>query len=194
MLIRRPVLDAIHDGRVTLQFRRWRRPTVKAGGRLTTAVGLLAIHDVSVVAMDDITAREARSAGYASLDELRAHLSSSSEGEVYRVSLGHAGADPRIALRAQASLGAVDRAILQGKLDKLDANSRHGPWVRAVLSLIREHPGMFSGDLADRLGFERFWLKAQIRKLKALGLTESLEVGYRLSLRGEASLVQDPSD
>lgn len=191
MLIRRPILDAIHDGRVTLQFRRWRRPTVKAGGRLTTAVGVLAIHNVQVVALDDITAHEARSAGYASLDELRVHLSSSREGEVYRVSLSHAGADPRIALRAQASLGTADRAVLQGKLDKLDASSRHGPWVSAVLSLIRESPGMFSGDLADRLGFERFWLKAQIRKLKALGLTESLEVGYRLSPRGESWLGHD---
>jgi hypothetical protein len=35
---------------------------------------------------------------------------------------------------------------------------------------------------------ERLPFKANVRKLKALGLTESLDVGYRLSPRGEALL------
>ena len=190
MLIRRPVLDAIREGRVTLQFRRWKRPTVKAGGRLTTAVGVLSIHTVEVVDLAAITTRDARAAGYASLDEARAHLNAKDEGLVYRVSLSFAGADPRIALRASADLSPEELEILGTKLARLDHHSRDGPWVQATLALIEKNPGMYSGDLADTLGFERLWLKAQIRKLKALGLTESLEVGYRLSPRGQTLLHQ----
>ena len=47
---------------------------------------------------------------------------------------------------------------------------------------------MRAGDLADALGRERLPFKADVRKLKALGLTESLPIGYRLSPRGEAFL------
>ena len=49
-------------------------------------------------------------------------------------------------------------------------------------------PGLRAGDLAAGLGRERLPFKADVRKLKALGLTESLEVGYRLSPRGRAYL------
>ena len=35
---------------------------------------------------------------------------------------------------------------------------------------------------------ERLRFKERVRRLKALGLTESLEVGYRLSPRGQAFL------
>jgi ribosomal protein S19E (S16A) len=37
-------------------------------------------------------------------------------------------------------------------------------------------------------GRERHPFKTDVRKLKELGLTESLEVGYRLSPRGQALL------
>jgi hypothetical protein len=37
---------------------------------------------------------------------------------------------------------------------------------------------------------ERLPFKANVRKLKALGLTESLDIGYRLSPRGEALLAR----
>ena len=43
MLIKREVLEAIKAGQITLQFRRWTRPSVKAGGTLKTRVGLLRI-------------------------------------------------------------------------------------------------------------------------------------------------------
>lgn len=41
---------------------------------------------------------------------------------------------------------------------------------------------------AAELGRERLPSKADVRKLKMLGLTESLEIGYRLSARGRAYL------
>ena len=47
---------------------------------------------------------------------------------------------------------------------------------------------MRAGDLAASAGRERHPFKTDVRKLKELGLTESLEVGYRLSPRGRALL------
>jgi len=59
-----------------------------------------------------------------------------------------------------------------------------------VLALIAKRPAVRAGDLADQLGRERLAFKADVRKLKALGLTESLDVGYRLSARGQAWLAR----
>jgi hypothetical protein len=45
-----------------------------------------------------------------------------------------------------------------------------------------------AGDLADDFGAEKADFKLDVRKLKGLGLTESLKVGYRLSPRGAVVL------
>jgi hypothetical protein len=57
-----------------------------------------------------------------------------------------------------------------------------------VLELIDEHPERRAGDLAAMLGRERLPFKVDVRKLKQLGLTESMPIGYRLSPRGRAVL------
>jgi hypothetical protein len=66
----------------------------------------------------------------------------------------------------------------------------HGAWIMQTLGAIAERPATRAGDLATDLGQERLPFKANVRKLKALGLTESLEVGYRLSPRGRAYLAE----
>ena len=55
-----------------------------------------------------------------------------------------------------------------------------------MLELIAKRPGVRAADLAGELGIETAVLKRDVRKLKELGLTESLEIGYRLSPRGQA--------
>ena len=45
----------------------------------------------------------------------------------------------------------------------------------------RPSPRRAQGDLAAETGRERLPFKADVRKLKRLGLTESPDVGYRLS-------------
>ncbi|GAA2550889.1 ASCH domain-containing protein [Pseudonocardia hydrocarbonoxydans] len=184
MLIRRPVLDAIAAGTVTCAFRRWSAPRVRPGTMLRTAVGVLEIVSVEPVAASRLTAADARSAGYATLAALRAE-NARREGTLYRVTLRPAGPDPRIALRESADLSADDRAALTARLARMD---RRTPWTAAVLALIAEHPGVRAPDLAARLGRETAPFKRDVRKLKELGLTESLEVGYRLSPRGRAYL------
>jgi predicted transcriptional regulator len=74
----------------------------------------------------------------------------------------------------------------------MDKSSNHGAWTRETLSLIAAQPAVRAADLAASVGRERLEFKRDVRKLKELGLTESLEVGYRLSPRGRAFL--DGSD
>jgi len=190
------VLDRIARGEVTLAFRRWDRPRVRPGTRLRTAVGVLAVDAVEAVDPDDIGDRDAVRAGFTDRAGLFAALArygtgtGTGTGTVYRIALRHAGDDPRIALRTRAELTDADRHELHRRLDRLDRASRHGPWTRQVLRLIAERPGVRAGDLAESLGRERLSFKADVRKLKELGLTESLEVGYRLSPRGAALLAE----
>jgi hypothetical protein len=91
-----------------------------------------------------------------------------------------------VVLRAGSRLSATARAEIGERLARLDRASRHGAWTAAVLDLIAEHPGVRAPDLASRWGMETLPFKRDVRKLKELGLTESLEVGYRLSPRGRA--------
>jgi hypothetical protein len=184
VLFRQDVLRRIGEGEVTLAFRRWRRPTVKAGGTLRTRVGVLAIDSVEVVDERDVTDADARRAG---APDREAVLSQGPAGRpLYRIEFRLAGPDPRIALRERSDISPGERAEIDARLARLDAASRHGPWTGTVLGLIAERPGTRAPDLAASLGRETAAFKADVRKLKELGLTESLAVGYRLSPRGRA--------
>jgi hypothetical protein len=185
MLLKRAALEAIRDGRVSLVFRKWRRPTVKAGGRLKTAIGLLAIERVDPVSR--VTDADAKRAGYASRAALLRDLDQVPEGPIYRIALRFDGADPRIALR-QAKATADEWHVLEQKLLRMDARTTGGSWVTATLDIIARRPATRAEALATELGFEKDVFKPRVRRLKELGLTESLEVGYRLSPRGEDAL------
>jgi hypothetical protein len=189
MLFRQHVLDRIATGEITLAFRRWQRPTVKPGGRLRTAAGELAILHVDSIGESDITEPAARRAGYASPHALLEDLCNGREGTLYRIEFRLAGPDTRITLREQSDLTDDEFADIALRLKRWDAASSVGPWTRRVLELIGTHPAVRAGDLADLGGFEKEWLKVRVRKLKNLGLTESLHPGYRLSPRG-ASVYQ----
>ena len=95
---------------------------------------------------------------------------------------------PRIALRSKSRLSAVDRDDLIARLDRMDASSPRGPWTRPVLELIADRPAVRAPDLAESMGRDTLTFKRDVRKLKELGLTESLDVGYRISPRGRALL------
>jgi hypothetical protein len=187
--------DGLADGSVTVAFRYWKRPTVKAGGTLVTPVGVLAIDAVERVGIATITAAEARAAGYESRAALARDLARHRRPgtALQRIAFHHAGEDPRRALREDDRLDDEQLAAIRARLARLDRSSRHGPWTAAVLELIRDNPGVLAADLAGRRGRERLDFKADVRKLKALGLTESLRVGYRLSPRGRAVLRRLPS-
>jgi hypothetical protein len=188
VLFKRHALDGLANSTITVAFRRWARPRVRAGGQLRTAVGVLAIDAVDEMDFADITEDDARRAGFASLPDLLDDLATQRDGRVYRIALHVAGPDPRVELRDRHALTDDELAELKRRLARLDAASRHGAWTLAVLRLIRDRPGVRAGDLAPTRGQEKLTFKRDVRKLKELGLTESLEIGYRLSARGRTVL------
>jgi hypothetical protein len=188
VLFKRHVLDGLADGTITVVFRRWARPRVRAGSKLRTAVGVLAVDAVDEVNLADITDDDARRSGFLSRTALLDDLASQRDGRVYRIALHVAGPDPRVELRGRDALTGGELAEVERRLARLDAASRHGAWTLAVLRLIRDRPEVRAGDLAPTRGQETLAFKRDVRKLKELGLTESLEVGYRLSARGRAVL------
>jgi hypothetical protein len=182
------VLDAIRDGRIDLAFRRWERARVLPGSRLRTAVGVLEVEKVEVVERSTLGDDEARRAGFDSRDDLLAVLDERDRGEIHRIELRYAGPDPRVELREHADLSDGELGEIARKLERLDEASRHGPWTRAVLELIAKKPEVRAEELAAELGREKLPFKRDVRKLKELGLTESLSPGYRLSPRGKTVL------
>lgn len=180
MLFKRAALEGIKAGTISLAFRRWKKAGVTKGSEIHTAVGLVRIAGIAEIDPAGITATEARKAGYVGLAELQKDLKGR-DGACYRIGIAYAGADPRIALRADDRLGADELAATLKKLARLS-------WAADHLGLVAQHPARRAGDLAAMAGLETDAFKTRIRKLKGLGLTESLEVGYRLSPRGKAVL------
>jgi biotin operon repressor len=187
MLFRSSDLEAIISGDRTLAFRRWKRPTTGAGRTVRTQMGLIGIDSLEEIDPASLTEADATEAGYKSLASLLA-MFEAQEGTCYRIRLHYAGPDTRPSIADNPELSSEDREKIRKRLQKLDETSKTGPWTAATLKAIAEHPAVVSTRLAEMLGRERFALKEDIRKLKALGLTKSLEVGYRLSPRGETWL------
>jgi hypothetical protein len=186
MLIRRAMLERIRRGEVTLAFRRWRRPTVKSGGQLRTALGVVAIESVTHIESRAVSEDDALKAGFASRHELLQSLRE--EGGLYRVELSFVGDDPRLALREKPLSSKAERDTVLDKLSALDRRAQDGPYTRRFLRLIADGPGRAAALLSVEVGMETLPFKARVRKLKELGLTESLEVGSQLSPRGRGVL------
>lgn len=180
---------AILEGSVTLTFRRWKRRQAVPGNRYRTSLGMVEVESVDVVDPESVTTADARRAGCDSVAALLDQLVGDPDLPLYRVAFHVVHEpDPRSVLAADDDLDDESRAELDRRLDRLDAASSHGPWTRATLELVAERPATRAGDLAASVGRETPPFKTDVRKLKNLGLTESLEVGYRLSPRGRAYL------
>jgi hypothetical protein len=188
VLISRATAEGIADGTVTVAFRRWDRPRVRPGGTQRTVAGVVRFDSVEVVDPDILTEEDAAQAGVRSLAELLRLLGRRDGAHVYRMRVCLAGADPRVALREQADLTEDDRRSVDATLDRWDAARADGPWTRQILRLIADQPGVRAPDLAASLGRETLPFKRDVRKLKELGLTRSLAVGYDISPRGRAYL------
>lgn len=183
--------EPIERGEVDLLFRRWKRLQAVVGNTYRTAAGRLTVTAVDVVDPADLTDDDARRAGEADAAALRARLRGDAALPTYRIAVVAAtGPDPRSLLADDDGLTDEDVAELDRRLDRLDRASSWGPWTMATLRLIEAQPATVSTVLAEAAGRERQPFKLDVRKLKGLGLTESLEVGYRLSPRGRAYLAR----
>ena len=179
----------VADGSITLTFRRWKRLQVVVGHRYRTAAGRIEVDAIDVVDPARISRPDAQRAGFTDPDAVRKALRGDEDLPVYRIRF-HAVHEPdeRSVLAADAALDDETRAEISRRLDRLDRASSHGPWTRAVLRTIAEQPGVRAPNLAQQFGRETQPFKLDVRKLKSLGLTISLRVGYELSPRGRAYL------
>ncbi len=156
----------IADGSITVTYRRWRRPQALAGGRYRTPGGFVVVDAVDVVPAAQVPP-DVELRGDPSLPVTRVRFHCDDDH------------DPRSSLADDTD---VDVAVLTRRLDRMDAASRAGPWTRATLEAIGANPARRAADLAASMRRPRDDWKRDVCKLKELGLTLSLEVGYRLSL------------
>ena len=193
MQFRQSDLDAISSGDITISFRRWKRRQASPGKIHRLGDGAIEIVAVDPISESEITLGDARASGCASaqevLEAVQNHLRRGQDpaAQLYRVEFRWLGAkqQPRERLAADDQLDDASLDEILVKLGKMDDRAAIGPWTEQTLAAIHNHPGRRAGDLADAQNRETQKLKADVRKLKALGLTTSLEVGYRLSPRGE---------
>lgn len=180
---------AIQAGTQTVTFRRWVKPQARTGGHYNIPpCGAIEVTEVAEIELSDISGVDAAAAGYESMDALRTRLSDATR-PLYRIRFVYLGTDAVKVPDRSTPDGAETQALIE-KLQRMD---RKQPWAVTTLGLIRDHPGTRAADLAVKVDQDTATFKRNVRKLKQLGLTISLEVGYKLSPRGVAVLSETES-
>jgi hypothetical protein len=192
LLFQKRFHEGLVGGSVTVTFRRWEKPHVRAGGRYRChPIGVLEVDKIEKVRIADITASDAKRSGFESREALLEYIASGPGGaideetELFRVELHHGGDGDRVEIALVEDLSAEEVETIAKKLERMDAK---GAWTLRTLRLIEKHPQVAASQLAKRLGRETAPFKVDVRKLKKLGLTQSFEVGYEISPRGKAYL------
>jgi hypothetical protein len=183
--------DGVADGKITVAYRRWAEPRVIEGRIYRTNAGRIEIDSIRAVNPDLIadTDPEVALADRQNAKDVRRRLRGDDTLPTFLIRFHLVeGPDPREELAAQDTLTPEDLSDLQSRLSAFDHSSHHGPWTTETLRLIQSHPATRAADLAASVGRETAPFKLDVRKLKNLGLTHSLEVGYELSPRGTAYL------
>ncbi|MGV0742531.1 hypothetical protein [Mycolicibacterium sp. XJ870] len=188
MLLNRPTAEGIANGTITLVLRRWDAPRAKAGGTQRTSTGTVRIDDVAEHPGDyRVSAAHARAAGYPDAQAAQADLDRRPAQHTYVITVSYLAPDERPDLAADDALSKADVATISARLDRWDAATTE-PWTRQYLAMIAANEAVRAPDLADRVGLDVPRFKRRVRQLKGLGLTISLDVGYRISPRGRAYL------
>ena len=183
MLFKVKHLEGIKNGRITLAFRKWKRPRVLKGSLIKSPIGQIEILNINSAGIDQISKLDAALSGI-EYGDLIATLNSISQGNIYKIELKYHSLDPRLILREQSEISDTELEQIKSKLKKYDLFSKRGDWTLLVLQSINDHPKTRAIEIATALGFPKDWLKSNIRRLKNLGLTISHQIGYSLSPRG----------
>jgi hypothetical protein len=181
--------QGLHDGSITVALRRWRRAQVVAGHQYRTGTGMVQAESVELITPGDVSADLAQAAGFPDAATALSYLRGDPELPLYSIRFRPLDSpDPRDELAASAELSQADLTAIAARLARMDARSPRGPWTTQVLETIAGNPAVSSAILAPGLNWDRPDFKLHVRRLKALGLTISLDVGYRISPRGQAYL------
>ncbi len=190
LLFQKRFHDGLKEGSVTLTFRTWVKPHVRPGGRYRChPIGVLEVDAVEEVRVGSIRETDARRAGFDSRETMLEYLRAASgsplgrDALVWRVELHYGGDGDRVEKALEDRLSAADVEEIRAKLARLDAK---GPWTARTLALIEKHPRIAASKLAAKFGRETAPFKADVVKLKKLGLTQSFGIGYEISPRGRA--------
>jgi hypothetical protein len=187
VLLNRATAEGIADGSITLVLRRWDVPRAKPGGTQRTPVGTVRIDAVTEHPGGyRVTAGQAAAAGFSSAKAAQTELDRRPAKHTYLIAVSYLAADERPGLAADDVLTDADVAAITARLDRWDAVAT--PWTREYLRMIGENEAVRAPDLAARVGLDVPRFKRKVRQLKGIGLTISLDVGYRLSPRGRAFL------
>lgn len=187
MLLNRDTAEGIANGSITLVLRRWDAPRVKPGGTQRTVAGTIRIDDVTEYPGSyRVTAAQARAAGYPDAKTAHKELDRRPARHTYVIAVSYLAPDERPDLAADDRLSEADVQAITARLDRWDAATE--PWTRQYLQMIGANEAVRAPDLAARVGLDVPRFKRRVRQLKGLGLTISLDVGYRLSPRGKAFL------
>src|SRR5215469_5880853 len=115
----------LHDGSITMAFRRWRRAQVVAGHQYRTGLGMVLAESVDIVEPADITLAQARDAGFPTVDALVSDLRGDPALPLYRIRFRPMeGPDPRDELAATATLTDAEAAAIAARLARMDAASK----------------------------------------------------------------------
>ena len=190
LLFKKPFHAGLQTGAITLTYRRWQKPHVRAGGRYRChPIGVLEVDRIEVVTIASITDGDAVRAGFTTRTQLVDYLAElgplAPATCIYRVELHHGGDGDRVELALAAELSAEDIAAIRARLARMDTPT---PWTKKTLAIIDRRPRIAASQLAKQLGRETLPFKTDVRKLKKLGLTQSFEIGYEISPRGRAYL------
>lgn len=187
VLLNRATAEGIADGTITLVLRRWDAPRAKPGGTQRTPVGTIHVDAVTERSGGyRVTAAEAIAAGYPSARAAQADLDQRPARHTYLIGVSFLAPDERPGLAADDALTEDEVSAITARLDRWDAAG--APWTREYLTMIGANEAIRAPDLAARVGLDVPRFKRRVRQLKGLGLTISLDVGYRVSPRGRAYL------
>lgn len=190
LLFQRQFHEGLRRGEITRTFRRWKKPHVRAGGRYRChPIGVLEVDAVRRVSVREIGSDDAERSGFASREALIAYLAElgplAEDDPLFRIDLHYGGDGDRVEIALETNLSKEDVETIRTRLERMD---RERPWTAETLALIETHPRTVASKLAKMLGRETAPFKADVRKLKRLGLTQSFEIGYEISPRGRAYL------
>ena len=190
MIFRREDRERVARGEITISYRLWRSAKVKAGKSYRTPLGTIAVDDVKVIPAAMIARRDVRRTGCKRIAEIRELAGEQTKTHVdddtllHRVQFRFLGDEAPTSKPART----LDLEDVAARLTRMDQRSPRGAWTHAVLQAIETQPQVPARILCAQLDWERLDFKAHVRKLKALGLTISHEVGYELSDLGRRYL------